>query len=130
MGNSDDGTGVFLFFLAALLFIIAVMYAMFMAFKRGESLTKNDKLSVHRTYWLFLVAFGFLFFAVIVSMANQGSGVKHRKTKKSSKSDSDCGSAASYQSYQSYKSQEHSSPVSNYDGDSGYDDDDEYDTDA
>jgi ABC-type Fe3+-siderophore transport system permease subunit len=123
MGNSNDGSGAFLFFLAALLFVIAVIYAMFMAFKRGESLTPNDKFSIHRTYWLFLVAFGFLFFAVIVATSGSGSetaSCSSRKSKKSTKSG--CGS----KSASSYSSKEYSSPK--YEGDS-YDRDDEEDED-
>jgi hypothetical protein len=109
-----DGSGTFLFLLAVLLFIIALVLAMFIAFKKGENLTKNDKLSIHRVYWTFLASFGFLFFAVLVSYAT--GNTSSLGSKKSCK----------YR-YRSKHSNNDNSEHSSVDGDHDYDENHECD---
>lgn len=79
--SQRDGSGTLLFLLAVLLFIIALVLAMFIAFKKGENLTKNDKLSIHRVYWTFLASFGFLFFAILVSYATANTSGSKKSCK-------------------------------------------------
>ena len=115
--GQTDGSTTFLFFIGILLFIIALALAFFMSFKRGENLTPNEKFSIHRTYWTFLAAFGFLFLAVIVGYSGTSSSSGRRSSKKNKyecdenehKSDS-----KGYKSYDYSGSSEHEA--------SGYDD--------
>ena len=125
MGSKHvDGSTTMLFFIGILLFIIALALAFFMSFKRGEKLTPNEKFTIHRTYWTFLAAFGFLFLAVVVGYSGtSSSGSSSKKSNKYDCGESDNKSKSNSNGYKSYDysgSSGHETATSGYDN-SAYD---------